>query len=258
MRRMSHWMLLVGVLLSGLSCATDSPPPPISSAPALSGGAGGTAATGEKVTVKLETTKGDIVIELYPDWAPIGVGRLKELVTSGFFKDAGFFRVVPGFVVQFGLSGDPAMNAKWAESTLKDEPVKESNRKGTVTFAKSGLPNSRSSQLFINLGDNSRSLDPQGFSPIGKVVSGMDVVAKLNAEYREEPKQDLIKAQGSAYLKSKFPKLDYILKASIVGKEPAATEAPAETAQEPAKSDDAPAATDKPADGAKPESDERK
>ncbi len=254
MRRMSHWMLLVGVLLSGLSCATDSPPPPITSAPALSGGADSKAATGEKVTVKFETTKGDIVIELYPDWAPIGVGRVKELVTSGFFKEAGFFRVVPGFVVQFGLSGDPAMNAKWAENTLKDEPVKESNRKGTLTFAKSGLPNSRSSQLFINLGDNSHSLDAQGFSPIGRVVSGMDIVAKLNAEYGEKPDQGAIKAQGSAYLKSNFPKLDYITKASIFSKEPVEAAAPAVTA----KPDDAPASTEKPADEAKSESDEKK
>lgn len=232
MRRLSQWLLLAVVVLSGLSCAdSSSNPPPISQAPAASGGKGGSDAPdfvpGSKVTVKLETTKGDVVFELYPEWAPLGVARVKQLVELGYYNDVAFFRVVRNFVVQFGMSGDPALGAKWSENNINDEPVKESNRRGYITFAKSGAPNSRSTQLFINLKDNS-SLDSQGFSPIGRVVQGMDIVEKLNAEYEEEPDQGQIKERGNEYLKAKFPNLDYIKTATIVGAEkPAADAAPA-------------------------------
>jgi len=235
---MSQWVMLLGLLLSGLNCASESSvPPPITSAPSIgsSGGSESTAVPGEKITVKLETTKGEVLVELYPDWAPLGVARVKELVELGFYNDIAFFRVVPGFVVQFGMSGDPSLGAKWSENNINDEPVKESNRRGYVTFAKSGRPNSRSTQLFISLGNNA-SLDGQGFSPIGRVVSGLDIVEKINAEYGERPDQGEIKARGNEYLRSEFPKLDYIVKASIVTD---ATPAADESKAESVKSDEA-------------------
>lgn len=170
------------------------------------------AANGNRL--RFETTKGNIVIELMPDAAPLGVARVKELVAAKFYDDAAFFRVVPGFVVQFGMAADPAVNAQWRSKPIQDEPVKGSNKRGYLTFAKTGAPNSRTTQLFINLADNA-NLDSMGFAPIGKVVEGMDVVDKINAEYRERPQQPAIEAKGNAYLKAEFPKLDFIKTATI-------------------------------------------
>ena len=144
----------------------------------------------------------------------IGVQRVQELVKDGFYDECRFFRVVPGFMVQFGINGNPELNAKWADNNLRDEPVKVSNRTGYVTFAKTNDPNSRSTQLFIGYKDNS-FLDGKGFSPIGKVVEGMNVVDKINAQYGEQPDQNRMKYDGNAYLQSQFPKLDYIIKARI-------------------------------------------
>ncbi len=244
MRRTSQWLMLVAVLLSGLSCANDSSaPPPITKAPAIDGDGskGGSespeSAPSAKVTMKLETTKGDVVIELYPNWAPLGVARVKQLVDIGYYNDVAFFRVVPNFVVQFGMSGDPALGAKWSENNINDEPVKESNRRGYVTFAKSGAPNSRSTQLFISLKDNA-SLDSQGFSPIGRVVQGMEIVEKLYAGYGEEPDQGQIRERGNEYLKSKFPKLDFIKSATIVSDAKPTGEAGSSEATTPAKESD--------------------
>lgn len=168
----------------------------------------------DKFRAKFETTKGDFVIEVTRDWAPLGADRFHELVKSGFYDECRFFRVVPGFVVQFGMNGDPAVQRKWDKRTIRDDPVKQSNKRGYVTFATSG-PHSRTTQIFINYGDNSR-LDALGFSPFGKVVEGMDVVDKINDEYRERPSQALIERHGDAYLEREFPRLDHVEKATIL------------------------------------------
>ena len=167
--------------------------------------------------VRFETSAGNFVVEVTPEWAPLGADRLRELVDSAFFTDARFFRVVPGFVVQFGMHADPSVNARWMNNNLQDEPVKTSNVRGTLTFAKTARPNTRSTQFFINLVDNV-NLDGMGFSPIGRVVEGMDVVDRLYSEYGEAPSenQPVIAQRGNAYLLESFPKLDFIKSATIV------------------------------------------
>jgi peptidyl-prolyl cis-trans isomerase A (cyclophilin A) len=167
--------------------------------------------------VRFTTTKGDFVVQITRAWAPLGADRFYNLVKHGFFNDAAFFRVVPGFIIQFGLGPDPAVNAAWENASIKDDPVTQSNLKGTITFAQTQVPNSRSTQLFINLADNP-GLDHsgQGFMPFGKVTSGMDVVQKLYSGYGERPDQDSITKQGKAYLDKNFPNIDSIKSATIV------------------------------------------
>jgi cyclophilin family peptidyl-prolyl cis-trans isomerase len=169
----------------------------------------------DRYQVKLETTKGDIVIEVTRRWSPRGADRFHELVKAGFYDGCRFFRVVPDFMVQFGITGDPEVQAKWRDANIKDDPVVEKNNRGYVTFAKSGLPNSRSTQVFINF-KNNNFLDNQGFAPFGKVIKGMDVADSIFAGYRELPDQGQIQERGNAYLKEEFPKLDFIQKATIV------------------------------------------
>ncbi len=164
--------------------------------------------------VRMTTTAGDVVIEVTRAWAPIGADRFYNLVRAGFYNGAAFFRIVPNFVVQWGLSPNPAVNKAWATANIKDDPVKENNIKGYVTFAKTGEPNSRSTQVFISLRDN-RFLDSQGFAPFGEVVTGMNVVDKINSQYGDQPDQGMIQQQGNAYLNRSFPKLDYIKSARI-------------------------------------------
>ena len=167
--------------------------------------------------VKFETTKGDFVIEFNRDWAPNGVKRIEEMLAAKLLDNARFFRVVPGFVVQFGIPADPAVAQEWWNKNIKDDAVKQSNTAGMVTFAKSSLPNSRSTQLFINLNDNSQ-LDGMGFAPIGKVVEGMDVVRALNGKYADGPTslQQQMVQYGAAWLDEKFPGLDSIKTAAEV------------------------------------------
>jgi cyclophilin family peptidyl-prolyl cis-trans isomerase len=166
-----------------------------------------------------DTSKGGFIVEVTRDWAPLGADRFYTLVKTGFFDNARFFRVLPGFMVQFGLAADPAQNKRWGN--LIDDPVKESNKPGYITFATAG-PGTRTTQVFINYGQNTR-LDGQGFAPFGKVVSGMDVVQQLFSDYGEGapqgagPAQDQIQALGNAYLEKDFPKLDYIKTAKLAG-----------------------------------------
>lgn len=172
------------------------------------------AAAPETFKVKFETTAGDFVVEVTRKWAPLGADRFHELVKAGFYNDCGFFRVVPNFMVQFGINGDPKVQAKWKASKIQDDPTTHSNQRGTVTFATAG-PGTRTSQLFINFKDNS-GLDKQGFAPFGKVIEGMKVVDKINPEYGEQPNQGQIQSAGNVYLKKQFPNLDFIKKATIV------------------------------------------
>ena len=162
-----------------------------------------------------DTSAGPFVVLVHRDWAPKGADRFYNLVKYGFFDNARFFRVVRNFMVQFGINGDPAVQDPWRTANLTDEPAKQSNKRGAITFATAG-PNSRTTQVFINFKDNG-FLDAQGFTPFGEIVSGMEVVDKINAEYGEQPDQGLIQRQGNAYLNKAFPKLDYIKKATIEG-----------------------------------------
>jgi peptidyl-prolyl cis-trans isomerase A (cyclophilin A) len=170
------------------------------------------------------TTKGDFVVQVTRSWAPNEADRFYNLVKHGYFNGVEFFRVVPGFVVQFGLTGSPAVNKAWENANIKDDPVTQTNAEGTITFAQTGSPNSRSTQVFINLGNNA-GLDHngQGFAPFGQITSGMDVVKNLYGGYADAPTnhQEEITDQGNAYLEKNFPKLDSIKAAKITSPVPA-------------------------------------
>jgi peptidyl-prolyl cis-trans isomerase A (cyclophilin A) len=180
----------------------------------------------EVYDVKFATTKGDFVVRVTRAWAPLGADRFYNLVNHHFYDNASFFRVLTGFVVQFGIHADPRVSHVWSSAVIKDDRVTQSNKRGTLTFATAG-PNTRTTQVFINLGNNG-PLDAQGFSPFGEVSAGMDVVDKLYSGYGEGapggkgPRQDLIESKGKPYLDQDFPKLDSIKTAAIL---PAATSA---------------------------------
>jgi cyclophilin family peptidyl-prolyl cis-trans isomerase len=169
---------------------------------------------------RFDTSKGAFVVQVTRALAPHGADRFYNLVKNGFYDNVRFFRVISGFMVQFGINGNPAISAKWREANIPDDPVRASNKRGTITFATAG-PNTRTTQVFINFADNS-SLDGQGFAPFGQVVSGMAVVDKLYAGYGEGapngngPDQGRLQAQGNAYLTQDFKRLDYVKKATIV------------------------------------------
>ncbi|HZR22351.1 MAG TPA: peptidylprolyl isomerase [Vicinamibacterales bacterium] len=169
---------------------------------------------------KFETSKGTFVITVHRAWAPLGADRFYNLVKAGFYDDVRFFRVLDGFMAQVGMNGNPQVQSAWDASAIKDDPVTQSNKRGFVSFATRG-PNTRTTQFFINFGNNA-SLDKQGFSPFGEVTSGMDdVVDKLYSGYGEGaprgrgPDQGQIRTEGNAYLEKSFPKLDYVKKATI-------------------------------------------
>jgi len=256
--------------VSGAALLAQTPPPAAKSAPKAAPAAGAASKTGAAATktgataaktaarpnplmnpaalkavapelyrVKFTTTHGDFVVEVHRDWAPIGADRFYNLVRNRFFTDAAFFRVVPKFIVQFGLPANPAVSAVWQHANIKDDPVKQSNKRGTVVFATAG-PNTRTTQLFVNFGDNGASLDGQGFAPFGTVTEGMDVVDGLYAGYGERPDQGLLTAQGKAYLDQNFPKLDSIKSAVVIFPE-AAPAAPAKKAGAPATKSATPA-----------------
>jgi len=183
--------------------------------------AGATATAPAVFKAKFVTTKGDFTVEVHRDWAPLGADRFYNLVKNGFFTDIAFFRVVKGFMVQFGIHGDPKVSREWKSASIQDDPVgKASNTKCMITFAMAG-PNTRTTQIFINYADNAR-LDSMGFPPFGKVVDGIKTVDAIEGMYGEGapqgrgPSQGRIQNEGNTYLKAEFPKLDYIKSASIV------------------------------------------
>lgn len=169
----------------------------------------------DKFNVEFETSKGKFVIEVRRAWAPRGADRFYTLIKQDFYQDCRFFRVVPGFVVQWGINGDPAVHKKWEKKTIEDDSLLASNLRGFVTFAKTGAPNSRSTQLFVNL-DHNTSLDQSGFAPFGRVIKGMEVIEKLTSEYADKPEQEKIIAKGNKYLNKEFPELDFIKTVKVV------------------------------------------
>ncbi|MBV9611531.1 MAG: peptidylprolyl isomerase [Acidobacteriaceae bacterium] len=171
--------------------------------------------------VRLETTKGDVLILVHRDWSPLGADHFYELTNMRFYDAAYFFRAIPAFVVQWGINGDPKVNKDWSQIPIRDDPPRVSNKVGTVVYAAAG-PNSRTTQVFINLGDNSKTLDPQGFTPFGEVIQGMDNVMSFYTGYGDGPPsgagpdQAAIADIGNAYLEEHFPKLDRVKTARVV------------------------------------------
>jgi peptidyl-prolyl cis-trans isomerase A (cyclophilin A) len=212
-------LIALPLIVAACKDKTPPPPPPGAAVPAPLPTPADAASPGS-FRVKFATTKGDFTVEITRAWAPKGADRFYRLVSEGYFKDVRFFRVLPGFMAQFGMSGDPALNAKLDTLRIPDDPVTQSNKRGTLTFATAG-PNTRSHQFFINYGDNA-SLDLQGFSPFGKVVEGMKAVDALYSGYGEGapngmgPSQDSIATKGNEYLQRAFPKLDYIKSATLL------------------------------------------
>jgi peptidyl-prolyl cis-trans isomerase A (cyclophilin A) len=190
------------------------------SAPDLTAPAKLTEKAPESFKVRFDTTKGAFTVEVTRAQAPNGADRFYNLVRAGYFKDIAFFRVIPGFMCQFGIHGDPKVAAAWFDAKITDDPVKASNARGAITFATAG-PNTRTTQLFINFGNNA-NLDNMGFAPFGKVTDGMDVVDKINGEYGEGaprgagPDQGRVQMEGNTYLKKDFPHLDYIKSATVL------------------------------------------
>ena len=173
-------------------------------------------------TIRLDTSKGIIDIEVTRAWSPRGADRFVALVRNGYYDDTRFFRVRPGRWVQFGINGDPAVAQAWRSRTIEDDPFVQTNTRGTVAFA-FAVPNGRTTQVFFNLGDNAATHDKEPFTPFGRVVAGMDIADALNAEYGEGPggiragKQDPFFAGGNAWLLAQFPKLDYVKTARVLG-----------------------------------------
>lgn len=217
---------LLSVLLACGAAFAQTPAPkkvmPTTGAPNLLNPATLRAKAPENFKVKMTTTKGDVIIEVHRGWAPLGVDRFYNLIRGGFYKDAAFFRIVPGFVAQFGIPARPDVGAVWEKARIPDDRVLQSNKRGTLTFATAG-PNTRTTQIFINYANNT-PLDAQGFAPFGEVVEGMDIVDKFFSGYGEAPDQGRITAQGKAYLDKSFPNLDRIISTTIM---PADAAAPA-------------------------------
>ena len=177
----------------------------------------------DEFKVKFATTHGDFVVAVHRAWSPLGADRFYNLVKNHFFNDAAFFRYVPGFIVQFGIPAKPEIAAVWQNANIQDDPITpvNSNKKGTLVFATAG-PGTRTTQLFVNLADNSRSLDAQHFTAFGEVTEGMDIVQGLYSGYGEMPEQGRIQTQGKAYLDKSFPKLDSVKSTAILPAEGAA------------------------------------
>ncbi len=210
------WLLL-GCLLAVTACERGGGPSEFLGDPAS---AEVNMTAPETFQARFETSKGTFVVEAHRQWAPNGVDRFYNLVENGFFDDVRFFRVIAGFMAQFGINGNPEIQSAWRDANIQDDPVVVGNTRGRISFAQTSMPNSRSTQLFINFGDNSR-LDGMGFAAIGEVISGMEVVDALYSEYGEGapggsgPSQGRIQEEGNVYLEAEFAELDYIERATI-------------------------------------------
>ena len=218
---MSHRFALIAILAAGLfSIALAPASAQERGKEALMNPAEANETAPDTFQVLFDTTKGEFTIEVTRAWAPNGADRFYNLVRRGYYDEVRFFRVLSGFMAQFGISGDPELSTIWREARIPDDTVAESNRRGHVSFATSGA-NTRTTQMFINYGNNS-GLDSQGFSPFGRVTDGMDVVDDLYSGYGEGapsgrgPSQQLLQSQGNPYLIENFPDLDYINQATIV------------------------------------------
>ena len=209
-------------LMTALAVATAIALPSLASAQAsLKNPASLTEKAPASYKVKFDTSAGVFVIQVTRDWAPLGADRFYNLVKNGYYDDVRFFRAIKGFMVQFGINGDPAVNAAWRPARIGVDPVKQGNKPMYITYAMGASPDTRTTQVFINYGDNSASLDKLGFAAFGQVVEGSDVVMKINTEYGEGaprgkgPEQGRAQMEGNAYMTKEFPRLDYIKKATI-------------------------------------------
>ena len=205
-KRHSAALVCALVCVAGVLACTDKTAAAVRTAPL--------GAAPDSFRVAFETSRGRFVVEVHRAWSPKGADRFYDLAAERFFDENKFFRVLPGFIAQFGVNDNTKLNERWEKVTIADDPVKETNAHGTLVFASDGK-NSRSHQLFINLADN-KTLDKQGFSPIGRVVDGMDVADSIYSAYGESPNYHLVATLGNAYLKRMFPKLDYVMTARIV------------------------------------------
>jgi peptidyl-prolyl cis-trans isomerase A (cyclophilin A) len=210
----------IALILLASACGRERPIPAAAAATTNPASAVPTDAAPATYRARFETTAGTFVIEVHRDWAPHGADRFYELVKSGYYDGQRFFRVLSGFMAQFGIHGDPKVSAVWRGRNIPDDPVRQSNTRGMVTFATAG-PNTRTTQVFINYANNGM-LDGQGFAPFGQVVQGMEVVDHLFAGYGEGaprgrgPDQGRIQGEGNGYLQRDFPKLDSVKRATIV------------------------------------------
>lgn len=202
------------------ACSGEQPSPARAVRPPVPGPSAAPVRSPDLFTVRFETSKGPFTVRVTRALAPRGADRFYELVTIGYFTDVRFFRMVPGFVAQFGIHGEPKVNQRWAQAAIPDEPMRLSNTRGTIAFTTDDeKTNSRSVQLFVNSADNARKLDRyRTFAPIGVISEGMDVIDKLNAEYGEDPVQSRIVTRGNVYLERWFPALDYITSATVVSR----------------------------------------
>jgi len=211
--------MLVAILFAAACGGKDGPPAEEAAGahPALHAPFEATETAPAEFQVKFETSEGDFTVKAVREWAPHGVDRLYNLVRIGYFTDCAIFRVIPGFVAQFGIHGDPEVSAVWTNARIEADPVKVSNKRGFVTFAMIGQlgPGSRTSQLFVNLKDNT-GLDRQGFAPVGEVVQGMEVVDRFHGGYGNDIDQRAFRAMGNRYIKRDFPEIDFIRKATII------------------------------------------
>ena len=210
---MRHWFVTLFLLFFFSSCTGEAPPTLHPDA--------ATETAPETYKAKFETTKGDFVIQVNRSWAPKGADRFYNLVKLGYYDELYFFRVIDGFMAQVGIHADPSVSAVWKNARIKDDPVTQENTRGRVTFATAG-PNTRTTQIFINYNDRNKTLDRMGFAPFGEVITGLEVVDNLHKGYGEGaprgrgPDQGRIQSEGNAYLKQDYPKLDKILRATII------------------------------------------